>query len=369
MATFEAQVEGLTGLSIDGSSAPTQTELTQFLTDGAKEVLNALPRGRQEMFTTSNTLNGGAGLVELILSGSEVFSVIRGDGTINQPCRRISPALSGRALDASDMIAASVTDPVYYIENNALKIIPTPTGSNVAIIETLTYPTVAFGDSIIAKFPDDGEYLVPMYASIKAFQNALSAKSGNSDITTALTAINTELDETQAICDLISNAVGVAVTQLTEAAVQVDTDVDTALSAINTAADRVNAAVVLANTQFDSAVSSNTSEDVEIASSHVNAGNGFLSEASASANEAQTYANEVTARLSQVSGYSQVISGYVNAAQGYATELQSKLGIAQGYGNEVASRLSVISTEYSWMEKQQAKLQADYDKGLAYLAR
>ena len=33
MATFEAQVEGLTSLSIDGSSAPTQTELTQFLTN------------------------------------------------------------------------------------------------------------------------------------------------------------------------------------------------------------------------------------------------------------------------------------------------------------------------------------------------
>ena len=42
MATFEAQVEGLTSLSIDGSSAPTQTELTQFLTDGAKEIFNAI---------------------------------------------------------------------------------------------------------------------------------------------------------------------------------------------------------------------------------------------------------------------------------------------------------------------------------------
>ena len=42
MATFEAQVEALTSLSIDGSSAPTQAELSQFLTDGAKEILNSL---------------------------------------------------------------------------------------------------------------------------------------------------------------------------------------------------------------------------------------------------------------------------------------------------------------------------------------
>ena len=43
MATFEAQVEALTSLSIAGGTAPTQTELTQFLTDGAKEVINNLP--------------------------------------------------------------------------------------------------------------------------------------------------------------------------------------------------------------------------------------------------------------------------------------------------------------------------------------
>ena len=36
MATFEAQVEGLTSLDISSSSSPNQTELTTFLTDGAK---------------------------------------------------------------------------------------------------------------------------------------------------------------------------------------------------------------------------------------------------------------------------------------------------------------------------------------------
>ena len=40
MATFEEQVEGLTGFSISGSSDPTQNELTQFLKDGVIEVQN-----------------------------------------------------------------------------------------------------------------------------------------------------------------------------------------------------------------------------------------------------------------------------------------------------------------------------------------
>lgn len=232
MATFEAQVEGLTGLSIDGSSAPTQTELSQFLTDGAKEVLNALPKTRQRLFTTSNALNASS--PTLTLGGSEVFGVVRNDDTINQPCRQIAPQLEGRVRDSSDMAFATATDPVFFIRDNILNIIPTPTNAQSGIVQTLNYPTVAFGDSAIAKFPDDGEYLVPIYASIKSLQNAIESIRA------------------------------------------------------------------LSNTQFDSAVSSNTAEDVEIATSHLNAGNAYL--------------------------------------------------------NEIAS-----------MEKQQVKLQADYDKGLAYL--
>ena len=366
MATFKAQVEGLTGLSIDGSSAPDQTELTQFLTDGAKEVLNALPKTRQRLFTTSNALNGGS--PTLTLGGSEVFGVVRNDDTINQPCREIAPQLEGRVRDSSDMAFATATDPVFFIKDNVLNIIPTPTNAQSGIVQTLNYPSVAFGDSAIAKFPDDGEYLVPIYASIKAFQNALSAKSGNADITTALTAINTELDEAINICDLINTQVDSALSQASGYESIADGQSITSVTTLmNSAADKITTAIELANTQFDSAVTQNTAEDVELASSHVNAGNGFLSEAQGRATEVQSYLNELNGRMRYLESYGSVIDNYMKIAQGYSTELQSKLGIAQGYGSEVASRLNVISTEYSWMEKQQAKLQADYDKGLAYL--
>ena len=49
MANFDDQVMGLTGLTISGgSSAPSQSELTQFLTDGAKEIINILPPNLKE---------------------------------------------------------------------------------------------------------------------------------------------------------------------------------------------------------------------------------------------------------------------------------------------------------------------------------
>ena len=172
MATFEAQVEALTSLSIDGSSAPTQTELSQFLTDGAKEVLNTLPRSKQSLFTTSNNLNGSSPSFTVL--GSEIFSVTRDDGTINQPCRIVRPELNGRIRDADDMMAATATDPAYYITNNILSVVPEPTNAQNAHVHTLKYPTVAFGDSVIEKFPDDGEYLVALYGAIKSLSNKLS---------------------------------------------------------------------------------------------------------------------------------------------------------------------------------------------------
>ena len=57
-------------------------------------------------------------------------------------------------------------------------------------------------------------------------------------------------------------------------------------------------------------------------------------------------------------------NGYFASAGAYAQAAQTYLASAQGYASEVQARLNVLSTEYSWMEKQQAKLQLDYDKGI-----
>ena len=39
----------------------------------------------------------------------------------------------------------------------------------------------------------------------------------------------------------------------------------------------------------------------------------------------------------------------------------------KAYANEVQMRLAVDTAHYGWYEKQQAKLQADYDKGIQLL--
>jgi hypothetical protein len=173
MATFEVQVEGLTSISIDGSSAPTQAELTQFLTDGAADVINSMPRALKLLCATEDTFTSTAvGSEAETLDSAQVLSVTLNDGTIEQPCRLIPAVLRGRASDSGDMIAATTTDPVYYIYNGKLNALPASRSCKYLEVNN---PAVAYGDSAIANFPDEYEYLVALYASIKSIGNKLSS--------------------------------------------------------------------------------------------------------------------------------------------------------------------------------------------------
>ena len=93
MATFEEQVEGITSIAIDGSSAPTQAELSQFLTDGAKEVINLLPEGLLPLCSSSVSFTSGSAST---LNTGKVLHVLRSDGDISQPCRSSLAIYKGR---------------------------------------------------------------------------------------------------------------------------------------------------------------------------------------------------------------------------------------------------------------------------------
>ena len=58
MATFQEQVEGLTGLSI--GTSPTTGELTQFLTDGAKEIINQMPKHLLPLCSAEQSFTSGS---------------------------------------------------------------------------------------------------------------------------------------------------------------------------------------------------------------------------------------------------------------------------------------------------------------------
>tara|TARA_Y100001963_G_scaffold63928_1_gene89095 strand:+ start:1002 stop:1808 length:807 start_codon:yes stop_codon:yes gene_type:complete len=181
MANFDDQVMGLTGLTINGSStAPSQSELTQFLTDGAKEIINQLPIELKEKCMAITALTSSSGQ-DLDGFGEVVFvSRETGDTTsIYAPCRKIPSMYGGMAADSSSlMYYGTATDPVYWVDGTGdaatLFVKPNPDSDQDAKIFHISYPSVAYnGNGTITSFPDEAEYLVVLYAAIKSLQSAM----------------------------------------------------------------------------------------------------------------------------------------------------------------------------------------------------
>ena len=333
MATFEAQVEGLTSLAIDGSSSPTQDELTQFLTDGAKEIINNLPGHLLPLCSSSNTFTSGS--AETLVTG-KILNVFRNDGDINQPCRKIPAKQKGKVSDPEDMAYATITDPVFFIDNNTLDVLPSGGSCSYSAV---AYPSVAYSASAITAFPNEAEHLVVLYGAIKSLQNVLGSKSANSDILTAIGLIKTAVDQAATAAGSFLAATG-SVFGDSDTFLTSDSQLTRVKAALDDAEDVINGDEPSATTD---AYGAQAGEDIELVSSALNI--------------AKTEISRAQMHLSEWTAIGDMRVKEVNAA----------LSEAQGYANEVQSRLSVDNAQYGWYEKQQAKLQADYEKGLQAL--
>ena len=340
MASFQTQIMGLTDLSISSSGTnPTEAQLTQFLTDGAKEVINNLPGHLLSLCSSSQSFTSGTAST---LNTGKVLNVFRSDGDINQPCRKIHAKEKGRASDPDEMSYGTITDPAFFIDNNALDVLPV--GGSCTYSE-VQYPSVAYSDTAIAIFPDEAEYLVPLYASVKSLQNVLGSKSSNSDITTAIGLIKTAVDQAATaagkfLTDVTDSIFGDEATFLTS---------DSQLTRVKDALDNAEKIIddgansPTGNAAGDAATYLYTDEDTELL-------NGAINIARSEIQRAQAHLTE-----------------WVAIGDMRVKEINSALSEARGYADEVQTRLQVDTTQYQWYEKQQSKLQSDYDRGLKML--
>jgi hypothetical protein len=187
MATFKAQIEDLTG-SVGDDGA-----LTQWLTDGAKELINIFPPELKMECSTTTSLTSSTPM-DLDASG-KVLYVTRenADSGYYAPCRQIPSAYGGLTTDSSNMMYyATATDPAYWSESDTggdpkLFVKPDPTANQPARVFHIAFPSVANTDSAIVNFPDEAEYLVVLYASIKGLHRLMNDK--NSDLPTDISEL------------------------------------------------------------------------------------------------------------------------------------------------------------------------------------
>ena len=174
MAVFKTQIQDIIG-DFDDDVA-----INQFLTDGAKELINMMPPPLKEKCTAETTLNNSATTMDMDGVG-EILYVNRlsaDSGGSRIPCRKVPSMYGELSNDSNSLYKASATDPVYWILSSSdatiLNVIPTPTANQTAIVYHVAYPSITGSDdSVIANFPDELEYLVVLYASIKIVERQL----------------------------------------------------------------------------------------------------------------------------------------------------------------------------------------------------
>lgn len=207
MATFETQVEGLTGIAIDGSSSPTQDELTEYLKDGVNDVTNRIITLKPQdasLFTrksASDTQGVGVGRSQIISVLREANADGSTDGsTAWRSCRQVPIDLQSRVVDSDSLHFASIYNPVYVLDDTGIvNVYPTPSSNNgIEVYYINNTPVNGSGSSLVYShddikyFPSNKIYLVMIYASIKSLENAMSAKSlpGVSGDATELTSVS-----------------------------------------------------------------------------------------------------------------------------------------------------------------------------------
>ena len=160
MATLSAQIQALAGTTV------TETELDQWCQDGARELINIFPQKLKNMCYGKNTFtSAAAGSEAETIASKHIGSVYA--GTVK--CREIDPKDKFKSADSNSLHVASATDPVYYVEGGKLNILP---ASSSGIYYLIADPSINASDvSAIANFPNEAEYLVVIYAAIRALES------------------------------------------------------------------------------------------------------------------------------------------------------------------------------------------------------
>ena len=146
MATFKAQIEGVISQSL--GTSPSADEVTQFLLDGVKDVVNRITQIKPEMgslFSVSATLTDST---PLTVDSGAVAGVWRENGTTDdfEKAVQIDAGMKYRATDRTSLNYQSEYNPAWYFEGTALHVVPEPGVSTEVILTgvtaTLATPTV-----------------------------------------------------------------------------------------------------------------------------------------------------------------------------------------------------------------------------------
>ena len=175
--SFKDQVDALTGFGTTENDA-----LSDWLTAGARSVLNSLPLNKLERIASNENFTNN-----IDVEGKKILAVVRKDNNhaskIYTPCRKLPPSMMGRVNDTNYMEAASESDPAYIIQNDVLNTYPASNSSSDSrVVFVNSSITSAHGDTSISNFPDEAEYAVVLFAARQSLERKISDANTDEDI-------------------------------------------------------------------------------------------------------------------------------------------------------------------------------------------
>jgi len=366
MANFDAQVIELVGTAYSTD----QAALDQFITEGANEVINAMPRSIMERVAEETTFTN-----TVSSEGHKVLAVLKNDGTIDQPCRKVPAFKRGRIQDSSDMEFASSSDPAYYIQDSLITLFPTGSGGKLVSMPTYSQssPLDASAISTITNFPNEYEYLVVLYAAIKSLQQVLSSiVLADASISYSNASVG---DSVTAAVDVPTSSVAPSDAAYTSPTVQsdggsVELTTIVQLDAENTIDDFDGNAIEFDQWWSTLAHLIEDEEDSELAqlqiskiSAYVNAFQAEVQDAQAAMQSSIANAqNDVNVAIQkmQLSTQASIQKMQLSTNVNITNAAKTMEALIQDYSALVTEK----TNEYTWAMGQQGKLQADYDKGI-----
>ena len=168
MATFQVRVEDLIG-----SVGDTQL-ISDSLTSDAEELVSALPK---ECLWVVSDNSGDQTSANYTLNRCVILNVYRESGTDGEyhTCKEVPAHYLGHVQYVNSVWYPSKSEPVYMLRNSSVYVYPVPGASPDAFqVEFVKSPSVAFGSSSIANFPDEYESVVVTGAAMKCTLRLMS---------------------------------------------------------------------------------------------------------------------------------------------------------------------------------------------------
>jgi len=172
---FQTRIE-----DIIGSVGDTQL-ITNSLTDAASEFINMVPAEllwSVSTETADKTTNGYS------VSNVKILDVRKENGTDGEyvSCKEVPLNYERKVQDPNSLFYPSSQEPIFFRKAGGIYVYGgTAVGSspNAFKVVEISYPAVAFGDSSVAAFPDEWEYIIVLGASIKCRLRQLADKRGS----------------------------------------------------------------------------------------------------------------------------------------------------------------------------------------------